>query len=221
MVHFVGEAGVDYGSLTREWLRLVISALANPHLALFRVVGSAQLSHPNPASVVQGCDHLRYFWLFGCCLGKAFVENAIVDVRLTSLVLRTLLLREGGALRDLQHFDSELHRNLSWMLTNDITGVVDETFTATVDILGEKQVRARARVCVCVCVCVHVLFTYDMFLCRQLHGGQHLYRTHALAFTCAHTHTHARALVCVLHVWSSFNLAQRAHVPLGCASSFV
>jgi hypothetical protein len=163
MVHFVGETGVDYGSLTREWLRLVVSSLANPHLALFRVVGSAQLSHPNPASVVQGRDHLRYFWLFGTTLGKAFLEGAIVDVRLTSLVLRTLLLRDGGALRDLQHFDPELHKNLSWMLTNDITGVIDETFTATVDILGEKKVRA------CVCACVRACSTFCLPLWMSFH----------------------------------------------------
>ena len=148
MVHFVGEEGVDYGSLTREWLVLVVGALANPDLALFRVVGSAQLSHPNPASVVQGRDHLRYFWLFGAVLGKAFLEGVMVNVRMTSLVLRTLLTREGGSLRDLQHFDGELHRSLSWMLTNDITGVVDETFTATIDILGEKRVCVANLICV-------------------------------------------------------------------------
>lgn len=47
----------------------------------------------------------------------------MVRVRLSNLVLKALLNQQAGALEDLELFDPDLHRNLTWMLVNDITGV--------------------------------------------------------------------------------------------------
>lgn len=138
LVHFEGEPGLDYGGLTREWLVLLLESFVDPSLALFSPVGSAQLSHPNPASRVQR-DHLVYFRLFGRALAKAFLEGVTVPARLSSVVIKALLQRHGGYLPDLQQHDTELHRSLSWMLSNDITGVLDETFTADTMVLGRVE----------------------------------------------------------------------------------
>ena len=48
----------------------------------------------------------EYFLLFGRLLGKAFLEDIPVTVRLSKLVLKALLGREDGALVDLEGFDS-------------------------------------------------------------------------------------------------------------------
>ena len=54
---------------------------------------------------------------------QAFLENSVVRVRLSNLLLKALLNQQAGALEDLELFDQDLHRNLTWMLENDITGV--------------------------------------------------------------------------------------------------
>ena len=138
VVHFAGENGMDYGVLTRDWLVQTLEALANPAIALFTSVSSASLTHPSPASLVQP-RYNEYFLLFGRLLGKAFLEDIPVTVRLSKLVLKALLGREDGALVDLEGFDAELHRNLVWMLDNDITDVIEETFCTTVSVLGKTE----------------------------------------------------------------------------------
>eukprot|EP00729_Bicosta_minor_P015288 gene15288-16536_t len=138
VVHFAGENAMDYGALTRDWLVQTLEALANPAIALFTSVSSASLTHPSPASLVQP-RYNEYFLLFGRLLGKAFLEDIPVTVRLSKLVLKALLGREDGALVDLEGFDAELHRNLVWMLDNDITDVIEETFCTTVSVLGKTE----------------------------------------------------------------------------------
>jgi chitodextrinase len=138
LVHFVGEPGLDYGAITREWLLLVLEACTDPGLALFSAVGSAQLSHPNPASRVQR-DHVKYFRLFGRVLGKAFLEGVTVPTRLSGVVVKALLQQHGGYLADLQHHDEELHKSLTWILSSDITGVIEEVFCADVVVLGRVE----------------------------------------------------------------------------------
>jgi len=133
---FSNETGIDYGALTRDWLVKLAEALSQPELALFTVVSSAKLTHPSPASHIQP-NYLGYFRLFGRCLAKAFINDVPLTVRLSKLVLKTLLKREQCSLADLQGFDAEMHRGLVWMLENDITGVIDETFSTTVSVLGK------------------------------------------------------------------------------------
>ena len=60
-----------------------------------------------------------------------------MSVRLSSLALKALLRREGGALADLRLYDTEQHDSLRWILDNPIDGVLELTFTATVELLGE------------------------------------------------------------------------------------
>ena len=135
-LRFQGEEGADYGALTRDWLVQLLERLANPELGLFALVTGAAVTHPSPTSVVQP-DHLRYFRMFGLALAKAFLSRLPVTVRLSSVLLKRLLKRKGGALADLQRFDPELHTQLRWMLDHPIDGVLDQTFTITKQVLGK------------------------------------------------------------------------------------
>jgi len=70
-------------------------------------------------------------------LAKAFLESVVVRVRLSNLLLKILLDQKAGALTNLEGFDKVLHKNLKWMLDNDITDIIDETFTTDLTIVGE------------------------------------------------------------------------------------
>jgi HECT-domain (ubiquitin-transferase) len=43
--------------------------------------------------------------------------------------------------QDIEAVDPEYHKNLKWMLENDITDVLDLTFTAESDFFGKTEVR--------------------------------------------------------------------------------
>eukprot|EP00040_Diaphanoeca_grandis_P007401 m.40792 g.40792 ORF g.40792 m.40792 type:complete len:724 (+) comp18615_c0_seq1:74-2245(+) len=138
-VKFHEEEGLDYGALTNEWLVTMLDSMALPEFALFTHVGAAGYSHPSPASKYQE-NHLGYFKLFGFALAKAFLESVVLRVRMSNLVLKLLLNQQAGALVDLEHFDGELHKNLTWMLKNNIEGVIDETFATDMTVLGETTI---------------------------------------------------------------------------------
>lgn len=48
-------------------------------------------------------------------------------------------------LQDIEAVDPEYYKNLKWMLENDITDVLDLTFTAESDFFGKTEVRLQGR----------------------------------------------------------------------------
>lgn len=56
-------------------------------------------------------------------------------------------------LSDLEYLDEEFHQSLQWMKDNDITDILDLTFTVNEEVFGQ--------VSLCACVCLHVLVTLD------------------------------------------------------------
>eukprot|EP00041_Stephanoeca_diplocostata_P024210 m.607105 g.607105 ORF g.607105 m.607105 type:complete len:784 (+) comp22476_c1_seq2:334-2685(+) len=136
IIMFQGEDGLDYGALTRDWLKSLLEQLIHPDYGLFQQIASAGVYHPSRVGVAQ-TDYVVYYVLFGRALAKAFVSNTPVTVRLSTLVLKALLGQEHGALADLRHFDQDVHRSLTWMLENDVS-VLEETFCTQFDSLGKR-----------------------------------------------------------------------------------
>jgi E3 ubiquitin-protein ligase HUWE1 len=50
-----------------------------------------------------------------------------------------MLLRVPGRLQDIEAVDPEYYKNLKWTLENDITGVLDLSFTVESDYFGKKE----------------------------------------------------------------------------------
>lgn len=48
-----------------------------------------------------------------------------------------MILKKKIALQDLESVDAGLHRGLTWMLENDITDVIEDTFSITEEHFGE------------------------------------------------------------------------------------
>ena len=71
-------------------------------------------------------------------MAKAFLDDILLTPRFSVVVLKALLGDELGV-ADLSIHDPELHKNLSWMLENSVDGVIEETFTTTIDIFGEVR----------------------------------------------------------------------------------
>jgi len=106
----------------------------------------------NPASGVNP-EHLNYFKFIGRCLGLGIFHRRFLDAYFIVSFYK-MILKKKVTLSDLESVDAELHRGMTWMLyvqsiiilplgtdslfrENDITDIIDETFTTTEERFGE------------------------------------------------------------------------------------
>ncbi|KAF9145192.1 hypothetical protein BGX30_010067 [Mortierella sp. GBA39] len=127
-VHFHGEEGVDAGGVTREWFQVLARQMFNPDYAMFKTSAADKLTYqPNRASWVNP-DHLLFFKFIGRVIGKAIYDGRLLDAYFTRSFYKHILGRPVDY-RDVEAVDPEYYKSLVWMLDNDITDIVDETFS--------------------------------------------------------------------------------------------
>jgi E3 ubiquitin-protein ligase HUWE1 len=132
---FQGEEGVDAGGLTREWYLTLSKQMLNPDKALFIHMSNGLTYQPNPSSHIQP-DHLKYFKFAGQVVGKALWDEQLLDAHFTLSMYKHLLNLPIGY-QDVEAVDPDFFRNLKWMLDNDISDVLDETFSIVRSQFGE------------------------------------------------------------------------------------
>lgn len=136
MIKFDGEDGLDYGGLSREFFFLLSHEMFNPFYCLFEYSAHDNYTlQINPASGVNP-EHLNYFKFIGRCLGLGIFHRRFLDAYFITAFYK-MILKKKVAIADLESVDAELYRGLTWMLDNDITDVIDETFTTTEERFGE------------------------------------------------------------------------------------
>ncbi|KAI0035962.1 hypothetical protein K488DRAFT_76298 [Vararia minispora EC-137] len=136
MIKFDGEDGLDYGGLSREFFFLLSHEMFNPFYCLFEYSAHDNYTlQINPASGVNP-EHLNYFKFIGRCLGLGIFHRRFLDAYFIVSFYK-MILKKKVTLSDLESVDAELYRGLTWMLENDITDVIDETFTTTEERFGE------------------------------------------------------------------------------------
>ncbi len=144
-VTFSGEEGVDAGGVSREWYQVMSREMFNPAISLFEAIPPDSSTYqPNPNSVVQtdearGISHLDYFKFVGHVVGKALLDDQIIDAHFTRSFYKHLL-GQPLTYRDIEGVDPDFFKNLSWMLENEIDGVLDLTFSEESDFFGQKSV---------------------------------------------------------------------------------
>ncbi|KAF8334176.1 uncharacterized protein EI90DRAFT_3051375 [Cantharellus anzutake] len=136
MIKFDGEDGLDYGGLSREFFFLLSHEMFNPFYCLFEYSATDNYTlQINPASGVNP-EHLNYFKFIGRVMGLAIFHRRFLDAYFITSFYK-MILKKKITLADLESVDAELHRGMTWILENDITDVIDETFTTTEDRFGE------------------------------------------------------------------------------------
>lgn len=137
-ITFKGEAGVDEGGVTREWYQVLSRQMFNPDYALFIPVGSDNTKfRPNRTSGINP-EHLSFFKFVGMIIGKAISDNCFLDCHFSREVYKNIL-GKPVSLKDMESLDLEYYKSLNWMLENDITYVIEETFSIDTDDYGEHK----------------------------------------------------------------------------------
>ncbi|RXN04335.1 E3 ubiquitin- ligase HECW1 isoform X2 [Labeo rohita] len=135
-ITFVGEEGLDYSGPSREFFFLLSQELFNPYYGLFEYSANdtytVQIS-PMSAFVE---NHLEWFRFSGRILGLALIHQYLLDAFFTRPFYKALL-RLVTDLSDLEYLDEEFHQSLQWMKDNDITDILDLTFTVNEEVFGQ------------------------------------------------------------------------------------
>lgn len=138
-ITFKGESGVDAGGVTREWYQVLSRQMFNPDYALFLPVPSDKTTfHPNRTSGINP-EHLSFFKFIGMIIGKAIRDQCFLDCHFSREVYKNILGRPVS-LKDMESLDPDYYKSLVWILENDITDIIEETFSVETDDYGEHKV---------------------------------------------------------------------------------
>uniref|UniRef100_A0A3P9HBZ0 HECT-type E3 ubiquitin transferase n=1 Tax=Oryzias latipes TaxID=8090 RepID=A0A3P9HBZ0_ORYLA len=139
-VTFLGEEGLDYSGPSREFFFFLSQELFNPYYGLFEYSANdtytVQIS-PMSAFVE---NHLEWFRFSGRILGLALIHQYLLDAFFTRPFYKALL-RLPTDLSDLEYLDEEFHQSLQWMKDNDITDILELTFTVNEEVFGQVTER--------------------------------------------------------------------------------
>uniref|UniRef100_A0A2K6B832 HECT-type E3 ubiquitin transferase n=1 Tax=Macaca nemestrina TaxID=9545 RepID=A0A2K6B832_MACNE len=134
-VTFVGEEGLDYSGPSREFFFLLSQELFNPYYGLFEYSANdtytVQIS-PMSAFVE---NHLEWFRFSGRILGLALIHQYLLDAFFTRPFYKALLRLPCF------HPSPEFHQSLQWMKDNNITDILDLTFTVNEEVFGQVTER--------------------------------------------------------------------------------
>ncbi|KIM30176.1 hypothetical protein M408DRAFT_328262 [Serendipita vermifera MAFF 305830] len=135
-ITFDGEDSLNYGKIPKEFFFILSHEIFNPFYCLFEYsANDSYMLQINPASGVNP-EHLKYFKFIGRCLGLAIFHRRFLDAHFVISFYKKILRKEV-TLSDLESVDAHLYRALVWVLENDITDVLDETFTTEEERFGE------------------------------------------------------------------------------------
>ncbi|KFY45111.1 hypothetical protein V494_01149 [Pseudogymnoascus sp. VKM F-4513 (FW-928)] len=134
-IRFHGEEGVDAGGVTREWFQVLSRQMFDPGYALFIPVSSDRTTfHPNLTSSINP-EHLMFFKFIGRVIGKALYEGRVLDCHFSRAVYKRIL-GKAVSVKDMESLDPEYYKSVVWMLENDITDIISETFSVDNDKFG-------------------------------------------------------------------------------------
>jgi E3 ubiquitin-protein ligase HUWE1 len=137
-IRFHGEEGVDAGGVTREWFQSISRQMFNADYALFVPVASDRTTfHPNRLSSINP-EHLMFFKFIGRIIGKALYEGRVLDCHFSRAVYKQIMGKQVN-LRDMETLDLEYYKSLEWMIHNEITDIITETFSTEAEAFGEMQ----------------------------------------------------------------------------------
>ncbi|XP_043916557.1 E3 ubiquitin-protein ligase HECW2 isoform X2 [Protopterus annectens] len=135
-VTFVGEEGLDYSGPSREFFFLVSRELFNPYYGLFEYSANDTYTvQISPMSAFVD-NHHDWFRFSGRILGLALIHQYLLDAFFTRPFYKGLL-RILCDLSDLEYLDEEFHQSLQWMKDNDISDILDLTFTVNEEVFGQ------------------------------------------------------------------------------------
>ncbi|KAI3649535.1 hypothetical protein MP228_005167 [Amoeboaphelidium protococcarum] len=136
MIKFHGEEGLDYGGVSREFFFLLSQQMFNPFYCLFEYSAVDTYSlQINPHSGINP-EHLNYFKFIGRIMGIAIYHQRFLDAFFIPSFYK-MMLNKKITYQDMESVDADYFRSLEWMMNNDITDILEQTFSVEDERFGE------------------------------------------------------------------------------------
>jgi len=117
-IKYIGEEGMDYGGLLRDFFYQISKEIGNPDYSLFQYSNANSYElEVNPMSSINP-EHLNYFKFIGRVMGLAIFHEQFLPVNFTFLFYKKIL-NKSLDFSDMEFIDSEIYRNIKWILEND------------------------------------------------------------------------------------------------------
>ncbi|XP_033634240.1 E3 ubiquitin-protein ligase NEDD4-like isoform X1 [Asterias rubens] len=137
-IEFVGETGLDYGGVAREWFFLLSREMFNPYYGLFEYSAMDNYTlQLNPASGVCNEEHISYFKFIGRVAGMAVYHGKLLDAFFIRPFYKMMVNRQI-TLHDMESVDTEYYNSLLWIKQND-PGDLELTFSVDEDNFGATK----------------------------------------------------------------------------------
>ena len=136
-ISFEDEPGIDEGGLTKEWFSLLSKQMFHEDMALFLKSNQGSTYFPNPKSTVQA-EHLELFEFIGKFVGKALLDQQLLDCYFVKAFYK-MILEMPLDYSDLEDYDLELFKSLTWMLQNEGVENLCSYFVETQDYFGSSK----------------------------------------------------------------------------------
>ena len=120
-IHFNNEEGEDAGGVSREFYDLMSTEFINHKLFRSGTPGSA-------VYCINESANLKELEFAGWLLASAMVTHKTVGIHFTTSIYKFLLERKVN-INDMSVLDEEYTTSLRWILDNDITDVIYESFS--------------------------------------------------------------------------------------------
>ena len=126
---YEGETGIDSGGLTKDWYLEISRRLLSKESQLCLFLESTNNVYViDQRSKIANPDYIRYYRCYGRLLAKAIFDRQVMDAPLCSALWKRIIGKIPD-LEDVKEIDNVYYTSLKWILENDITDVVDETFS--------------------------------------------------------------------------------------------
>lgn len=139
MIRFEGEEGLDYGGVSREFFFELLHQMFNPEYCLFEYAAYDNYTLQINPNLGINSEHLLYFKFVGRVVGLCVFHRKFLDTFFVGAFYKVMLGKKI-VLQDLEGIDAEYYNSLVWMLDNDITDVVFETFSQEVEKFGVTEI---------------------------------------------------------------------------------
>lgn len=136
MIKFDGEEGLDYGGVSREFFFLLSHDMFNPFYCLFEYSSHDNYTLQINANSGINPEHLNYFKFIGRVVGLGVFHRRFLDAFFVGALYK-MMLHKKVVLQDMEGVDAEFYRSLKWICDNDITDILDLTFSAEDERFGE------------------------------------------------------------------------------------
>eukprot|EP00605_Chrysophyceae_sp_TOSAG23-4_P001172 GSChrysophyteH1.ASY1.ANO1.1280.1 assembled CDS len=133
---FTGEPGIDSGGVGKE-LFLLLSRQAvlyasDSYRGKYKMEKGARRLSDQCVDDMAKINAGKFFKFLGRLLGKAVYDRQLVDVPMSTLLLKHMLgqnLQAKGNHPQIKDLDSDMYMSLKWMAKNEITDVLYEKFS--------------------------------------------------------------------------------------------